>query len=325
MSINVRPYSHNDIDIWDSFCGEALQATFLHTRRFLSYHGDRFEDQSLLIEEDGKLLGLLPAAVSLSEEKCVVSHPGITFGGVLHQGSLRGSQMMNALGKICHYYFALGYTKIIYKAVPTFYHLAPTQDDLYALFRFGAQRTRCDISSTIDIQHRLPVSERRRRGLKKAMKAGVEVIVGHQHLPAFWAVLQDNLEKKHGAQPVHNLDEITLLTERFPENTACICAITSGTVVAGILLFITPVTLHAQYIASSDLGYECSALDAVFEYAIQYAKKSDKRWFNFGTSTESAGMVLNEGLYRFKSEFGAGGTVHEFYELELTEDQHGII
>ena len=97
MSISVRPYSQNDANVWDAFCGGALQATFLHTRRFLSYHGDRFEDRSLMIEDDGKLLGLFPAALSLSEEKCVVSHPGITFGGVVHQGGLRGEQMMNAL------------------------------------------------------------------------------------------------------------------------------------------------------------------------------------------------------------------------------------
>jgi len=28
--------------------------------------------------------------------------------------------------------------------------------------------------------------------------------------------------------------------------------------------------------------------------------------------------VLNEGLYRFKSEFGAGGVAYECYELDLT-------
>jgi lipid II:glycine glycyltransferase (peptidoglycan interpeptide bridge formation enzyme) len=88
-------------------------------------------------------------------------------------------------------------------------------------------------------------------------------------------------------------------------------------VVAGVLLFITPTAHHAQYIASSGTGYAISALDLVFEYAIKAARNQDKRWFDFGISNENEGKLLNDGLYRFKSEFGGGGTVHEFYELKL--------
>lgn len=325
MSISVRPYSPNDSEAWDAFCGEALQATLLHTRRFLSYHGDRFEDHSLIIEENGKLIGLFPAALNSSEKTCVVSHPGITYGGVIHQGSLRGERMINALEKIRQYYLAQGYAKLIYKAVPTFYHFIPAQDDVYALFRLGAQRTRCDLSSTIDLHHRLPVSERRRRGLKKSIKAGVEIVAGHEYLAGLWDVLEENLNRKHGLAPVHNLDEITLLVERFPDNIRCMCAVANSAVIAGTLLFITPTTFHAQYIASSEVGNEYSALDAVFEQCVVSAQKDGKHWFDFGVSTENGGKVLNEGLYRFKSEFGAGGTVHEFYELDLTGGQHGAI
>jgi hypothetical protein len=325
VSISVRPYGPNDADVWDAFCGEALQATLLHMRRFLSYHGDRFEDRSLILEEDGKLVGLFPAAPNPSDKTCVVSHPGITYGGVIHQGSLRGERMINALKEIRQYYFAQGYMKLVYKAVPTFYHLAPAQDDLYALFGLEAHRIRCDLSSTIDLRHHLSVSERRRRGLRKALKAGVEVFEGHQYLAALWKVLENNLDRKHGVIPVHNLDEITLLAERFPDNIRCICAVKNSVVIAGTLLFVTPTTFHAQYIASSQAGYECSALDAVFEHGILSAHRSDKRWFDFGISTESDGKVLNEGLYRFKSEFGAGSVVHEFYELSLTGEHHAAI
>jgi hypothetical protein len=38
-----------------------------------------------------------------------------------------------------------------------------------------------------------------------------------------------------------------------------------------------------------------------------------------GISTEQQGTVLNDGLYRFKSEFGGGGVVHEFFEIDLRE------
>ena len=189
MSISVRPYSPNDADAWDDFSKKSLQATFLHSRRFLSYHGDRFADQSLIIEEDGKWVGLFPAALSPAECTFVVSHPGITYGGVLHQGSLQGGRMIETLEKIRQYYAAQGRARLVYKVVPAFYHQSPAQDDLYALFRLGAQRTRCDLSCTIDLQHRLPVSERRRRSLRKAIKGKVEIVEGNQHLSALWEVL----------------------------------------------------------------------------------------------------------------------------------------
>jgi hypothetical protein len=317
MSINIRPFGIDHADAWDAFCQEAFQATLLHTRRFLSYHGDRFVDRSLIVEEDGKWLGVFPAALSPNENTHIVSHPGITYGGILHRGELKGQQMVATLEALGRYYAAQGYTKLIYKAVPTFYHQVPAQDDLYALFRLGAERIRCDISSTVDLHNRQPVSQRRKRSLKKAIKNCVLIIEGNQYITALWGVLADNLASKHGIKPVHTLADITLLAERFPENIQCVCGMVNNVVVAGTLMFITPTTFHTQYIAASEVGYDTSALDMIFEYCIDTAQRDGRRWFDFGISTENNGMVLNNGLYSFKSEFGGGATVHEFFELDL--------
>lgn len=322
MNLALRPFDPSDAEEWDAFCEAAHQATFLHTWRFLSYHGDRFQDRSLILEEDGRWVGLFPAALHPSDDLCVVSHPGITYGGLLHTGGLRGERMILALSAISRHYAALGYAKLIYKAVPSFYYQAPAQDDLYALFRLSALRSRCDLSNAIDLQRRLPVSERRRRSLKKALKAGIEIRDGHEYLPHLWQVVTDNLARKHGSSPVHTLAEMSLLIERFPDNIRCVCGMLNDAVVAGSLLFSTPIVDHAQYIASSEIGYETSALDAVFEHCIATATKEGKRWFDFGISTENSGLYLNEGLYRFKSEFGGGGLVHEFYELDLQGGLH---
>lgn len=319
MTISVRPFDLADADDWDVFCDEAFQATLLHTRRFLSYHGERFTDQSLIIEEEGKCLGLFPAALNPNEPVCVVSHPGATYGGVIHQGRLQGAQMIAALEAIGRYYAAHGREKLLYKAVPNCYHRVPAQDDLYALFRLGARRIRCDISSTIDLQNRQPVNQRRKRSLKKALKAGVEISEGSRCLAALWEVLAANLGSKHGVKPVHTLAEIELLAERFPSNIRCVCGMLGGAVVAGTLLFVTPSAFHAQYIASSEIGFDVAALDAIFDHCIDAAWREGKRWFDFGISTENAGWVLNEGLYGFKSEFGGGGMVHEFFELDLVK------
>lgn len=315
MNLLVRLYQPSDAAAWDAFCARAHQATFLHTRCFISYHGNRFQDASLILEDDGRWVGLLPAALHPEDARCVVSHPGLTYGGLLHAGALRGERAIEALAAIRDYFASQGFSRLVYKAVPAFYHTAPAQDDLYALFRLGAARVRCDLSCAIDLAHRLPPSERRRRGLRKASRSGVKICEGPEFLPALWDVVTNNLQRKYRVLPVHTLEEITLLAERFPDNIRCVVALWSGELVAGTVIFSTIVADHAQYIASSEKGYEAAALDAVFEHCIASATNNGKRWFDFGISTENSGLVLNEGLYRFKSEFGGGGVIHEFFEL----------
>ena len=159
--MQARAYTPADADRWDAFCAEAYGATFLHTRRFLSYHGDRFSDRSLIFEDGAHWLGVLPAARSLAQPDAVVSHPGITYGGLLHGGALRGEAMLDALQAACRLYAAAGARALLYKPVPHIYQRAPAQDDLYALFRLDARRVRCELSSCITLAHPLPVSERR--------------------------------------------------------------------------------------------------------------------------------------------------------------------
>lgn len=316
--MRVRPYRDVNAPQWDAWCAGAINATFLHTRRFLSYHGERFEDLSLVIEDEGGTwLGVLPAALAPDDASLVVSHPGLTYGGVVHAGRLRGEAMVEALGAIVTHYRDRGLKKLHYKAVPAAYHAAPAQDDLYALFRLGARRCRCDLSSCIDLEHPLPRSSRRRRSAARARAAGVTLDGGRPALRALWDVLKANLAERHGVAPVHTLAEIEELASRFPDWIAVRVARHADQVVAGTVLFCTPRVVHAQYLASSPEGRRLGALDLVLDDAIEAARRDGRRYFDFGISTEDGGRRLNQGLHGFKSEFGAGGLVHEFYEIDL--------
>lgn len=317
--MKIIPYQEDSASVWDELVATSHAATLLHTRKFLSYHGSRFVDRSLLIiDEKERLVGAFPAALDRTHKDMVVSHPGATYGGLVHAGKLRGEQTVLALELISQHYRAQGITRLRYKVVPHIYHVTPSQDDLYALFRLGAARYRCDLSCAIDLAARLPVSERRRRALKGAQKQGVEVFSGIEYAALIWLVLEENLARKHDAKPVHALQEILMLHERFPEQIEFVAAKHAGVVVAGVVLFHSATVAHAQYIASSEAGHNLQALDAVFEWCIGRAQQNGgTRFFDFGISNEEEGHVLNSGLYDFKSEFGGGGAVHEFFELEL--------
>jgi hypothetical protein len=320
--MQIRMYSEEDSKRWDEFISSSINATFLHTRKFLSYHGNRFIDQSLIIYDNKEWLGVFPAANHPEQPSVIVSHPGITYGGMIHCGRLLGTSMIEALEKITVHYRNRRYEKLHYKVVPNIYQRPPAQDDLYAIFRLGGNRYRCDLSSSIDLSAQLPQSNRRHRSLKKAKAQDIQIKSGNCCAPVLWPIIEDNLRRKHGQSPAHQLSEILFLAKQFPENIEFVIARLQDNFVAGVVLFRCGPVVHAQYIAASELGNKICALDAVLDYAIQQARKSGARFFDFGISNEHNGHILNDGLYRFKSEFGGSGVVHEFYELDLTRLRH---
>ena len=317
-TLQAHTYASDDEAGWQQLCHASHCASFLHLRSFLSYHGDRFVDRSLVLREGDRWLGVLPAAEHPTLAGTVESHPGITYGGWIHDGTLRGERAIEAMRAAVAHYAKLGYRRLRYKPLPHIYQRAPAQDDLYALFRLGAQRVRCDLSACIDLAHPLPASERRRRGAAKARKAGLDYASGAHHAPALWAVLADNLQRRHASRPVHDLAQIQLLAARFPEQIVFNVALQGNAVIAGTVSFLIGATVHLQYIAASEAGHAASALDGLMETLIAQARDAGARYFDFGTSNEDQGRVLNDGLYRFKCEFGAGGVAYETYEFDLT-------
>ena len=59
--LTVSPYGPEWAASWNSFVAGSRNGTFLHDRRFMDYHSDRFIDASLLVERAGKVIALLPA------------------------------------------------------------------------------------------------------------------------------------------------------------------------------------------------------------------------------------------------------------------------
>lgn len=315
----VRGYGPADAGTWEDLVGRSCNGTFLHTRRFVSYHGSRFGDRSLLLHDRrGRVVGVFPAAESPADDQVIVSHPGLSYGGVVHDGSVRGASMIGALEGISQHYRGLGYRKLRYKAVPAIYHSTPASDDLYALFRLGARRYRSDLSATVDLSGRGRVTQRRARSRKRALAEGVFTEENWDALAAFWSVLELNLARRHGVSAAHSLDEMRILHERFPEDIVLIAAWIGGELVGGTVLFAAGPVLHMQYSAATDRGRGAFATDLVMEEAIELAAKRGFRFFDFGVSTVDEGRALNQDLYRFKVSFGAGGVIYDHYELDLT-------
>jgi hypothetical protein len=313
----VRPYEPADATAWDALVEGAPAGTFLHTRAFLGYHGDRLADRSLVVEGERGLLGVLPAALRPGDEAVVETHPGATFGGLVRAPALAGEAVVSALADVAAHYRAAGLRMLVYKPVPLAFHATPDQDDVYALFRLGARLSRAELSAGVDVTAPVAYQERRRRALAKARRAGLTVTRGIERAADYWPVLEAGLAARHDAAPVHTAAEIADIRARCPGAVDVVVAVEDGATVAGAVVFDFGVALHTQYLMAGERGRDVGGLDLVIDAVVADARERGRRWVSFGTSNEDQGRVLNTGLYEYKRGFGAGGLVNLALALDL--------
>jgi hypothetical protein len=315
----VRRFQTSDAAGWDAFVATSATGNLLHTRRFLDYHRDRFEDRSLIFTaEGGRIAAVLPAALDPADSGRVVSHPGATYGGLLVPAE-RAAEVPALLEAALVHYRAEGIGRLLYRCVPALLHASASGVDGWALWRAGARLARRDLWSFLELPHGFAPTEERRRHLRRARDAGLRIARDDSDAAyeAFHAVLRDCLADRHEAAPVHSLAEMRELRDRFPDRIALWLATdAAGSCLAGEWIFDLGQAWHGQYGAASANGRRASAQDLLLEDIIQAASQAGRRAFSFGTSTEQAGRHLNTGLFRYKASFGAGNAVHDFLEID---------
>lgn len=322
--ITVTRYTPQKHQTWNEFVKQSRQGTFLFDRNYMDYHQDRFHDHSLMIYYKDKLYALLPAneVVSASNneipQKELVSHQGLTYGGLLTCNKMTAELTCETFEAIGNYLKQEDFSKLTYKAIPWIYHKIPSEEDLYALIHVGkASLSAREISTTILLQNKLRFSEQRRRGVNKAKKNSLIIRQSSQEdVFAFWNILNNNLQQKYHTRPVHSNEELQLLMSRFPENIIGYSVLKDEEVIAGTIIFITPQVIHTQYIGASEKGKEEGALDLLFDYLINQ-KKWNAPYFDFGKSTEDRGNYLNTNLIHQKEGFGGRGVAYDTYEWTL--------
>ena len=304
-------YSAAQQDDWDQFVFNSKNGIFFFQRKFMDYHQDRFEDHSLIFQNDtDKWLAVLPAC---HIDDFLVSHGGLTFGGILSDRSMTTPRMLEIFDAFQKYAKSEGFKGVRYKAIPHMYHCHPAEEDLYALIQNKYALQKREVTSVVDMQNRIPLSKGRKSSISKAKKKGIEVRETDQ-FPEFMKIEAQILLDKYKTKPTHSTDEICLLANLFPKNIRLFAAFHDGLMCAGTIIFEHERVAHAQYMATTPIGRECGALDLIISRLLNDTYK-DIPFFDFGISTEDSGRFLNEGLIAQKEMFGARAMVHDTYEI----------
>lgn len=309
--IKIERYTPKHYDIWDQFVNQAKNGIFFFLRDYMDYHSN-LVGHSLLISKKGKLVSIMPANIN---GDVLSSHDGLTFGGLLTNKKMNMSLMLRIFRELKDYFKSNNIREVFYKAIPYIYHSYPADEDLYALNINKAKLVRRDVSSTIYMDEKLGFNKSRRRNIKKNKNLGLEIKRSFD-FETFMDILSRNLQKKYRVQPTHTATEIILLASRFPNNIKLFTAELDEEICGGVIVYTSKNVAHAQYSASTKDGLKMRANDLIYDFLINDYYK-DKKYFDFGISTENEGLYLNAGVIDYKERFGARAVVHDFYKWEI--------
>jgi hypothetical protein len=329
--MRLEPFRLDQAEEWDSFLDkEAVNGTFLHSRRFLSYHPkERFEDASLMLRKGtDTLVAVLPACRKRGEEGMTfLSHGGSTFGGFVFGKSFYNIEhVREAVALLDSYLWDRGYAKAIMKSTPDLFTGIRPDLQEYCLYAAGyacweelnpyIDLSACpeDVLSGFCLDRRQGYRHGERKGL--AFRK-----LEDEELESLYALLVENL-KKHDLSPVHSLAELQdFRAYRLRDETGAYGVFLEEEMIAsGFVFRFGAHAFHTQYLSQDQSKLKLYPMNYLVGNLIKTAREEGFRHFTFGISTEDHGLYLNEGLARFKEGFGAACAVNRtYYKRFLSE------
>ena len=312
---SILRYTIEDYAIWNNFVSSAKNATFLFHRDFMEYHSDQFQDFSLLVFDEDKLISILPAN---RVDNTLFSHQGLTYGGFVFDSKIKLGEVIAIAKAVLKFLNQNNITTFQVKLIPSIYNAFFSEEIEYVMFLTNAKLIRRDCLSVIDMTKPFAATKTRKESIRRGEKNSL-IIKEELKFDLFWnEILIANLDKRHNAKPVHTIEEISLLQQKFPKDIRHFNVYYEDKIVAGTTLFITENVVHPQYISGNEQRNELGSLDFLYNYLITGVFK-EKKFFDFGISHEENGRKINEGLLFWKESFGAKTTVQDFYEVQTSK------
>ena len=310
----VKKYDQNDYKIWNDFIAQAKNATFLFHRDFMEYHKDRFEDFSLLVYQDEKLISILPAN---KVGNSLYSHQGLTYGGLVSTAKVKGEKVEVVLNAVLYFLKENSFETFYYKPIPNFYFPEGNNEIDFFLFKRGAVLDRKEMNLAVNLELPLQISKSKLKHFRRIEDLDLDIMEEEDFNPFWEKILEPRLLEKFNVKPVHTKEEILFLKQNFHENIRQYSVYQNDEIIAGITIFETENVVKSQYGATSKKGEEVRALDFLFINLIEKYKRNGKRFFDMGIVNEENESGYHSGLLKQKEELGCTVYNQDFYKIEI--------
>tara|TARA_B100001250_G_C19774650_1_gene778954 strand:+ start:274 stop:1242 length:969 start_codon:yes stop_codon:yes gene_type:complete len=322
MSITIRKYLQSDFQEWDSFVNSVCaNKSIFFLRKFLSYHtNQKFNDHSLVIYKNKKIIALLPAA--LSDDSILISHPGLSHGSFAFHIGLGLNDQMKIVSSVIQYIKELGMLGFEINSQPSIYSKLESNYIDFCLLNFGFDYKCIDLTNYIalDIPKLMhsKYSDGCKRAIKKAKNCGVRVVESN-NFKLFYKILESNLMQRHGISPTHTLDELNTLIDLFPKGIRLFAAEYNSEMIAGIVSFrINSDVQLLFYIAHNSEFQNLRPINLLIAEISEWCFNNGYKILDLGKFTLKG--EPNFTLARFKESFGSTGIFRNIYSWSANND-----
>lgn len=310
MKLDLIKYTNDKFDLWDDFVNKlSLNGTIFHTMKFLSYHKDKFEDNSLMIYDKNNLIALFPCCKFNGE---FFSHKGSTYGGiVILEKYYELKKLTEIIDKIYDYYNGNLYLKLS----ETVYFKNNIKNDLLNFILSQKCKQYQDISLYFNINKNsnlidsFPKNDNKRL-LLKYIKNNSENITFESSdnlddYKNYYYLLEKFLSEKNNVKPLHTLDEFILLKDLLGKNQFLFLSKDSnGEILSGALVFlINNNTYYTVYLMTNYEKKHSQVFYLLYEL-FNFAKKNNINIVNLGACSKDGGKEILYSKYDFKSSCG---------------------
>ena len=330
--IEILKYNQNMKNDWDLFVSKSFNGTIFQKRQFLSYHVNRkFDDCSLLFKKRGKIIAIIPAAtVKYKNKKTLSSHPGASFGGIVHNNISFDDcdKVVELLELFCK---ENSYDDIFMVQTPSIYNKHHQNELVDYVMKINAyDNNEYYISNVLNIENNiqnqiLKIVKNKKRtvsyynGLLKKYNITFKWV---DCFDEFYPILVKN-KKKHNSEPTHSLDELEILKSRFPDDILQLMLYTNKRPIAGMTIF--KANNKGAILFYSMFDYEYNKMQPIphlMHYILDWAKNSGLAFIDYGVShlpQASNPLAPSRSLIKFKEEFGCFGVVRNAYRKKIND------
>ena len=290
---------------WNNLASTGMNSDFMFIREYIEYKKD-LKDCSLIVFDDDIPIAIIPLGENGSPTK-LKSHPRTSYGGLVFDKKYGGKKLSEVTQAIVVHLRNKGYKELILSLKPEFYSHPFASEEFYHWVKVGGQIERVRIGNVL-LTSKNVLANRRKRSLKKSSPDKFIFEYGPNNMQKVFEIAALNLLEIHGIKPTHNFDELTYLQDKFPSRiiTASMRTKLGEEIVAGIILFENGNSSIVQYWGMKPEYRSQNIIDHLILDVIEKMKVSGKDFFVFGISTSGDDDAINQGIYEYKSSFGAG-------------------